>query len=125
MARSTWLGARRRSTEKGARNFVPVVGNGLQLARRLGERDVDDLVAVERGHAAELAVLDEVGGLQAEARREDAVAGRGGAAALDVPEDGDARLEPCPLLELAPDCLADAAVREQLVPELVDLALVL
>ena len=69
--------------------------------------------------------LDEVRRLEAEARREDAVARGGGAAALDVPEHGHARLVPGPALDLLAEPLADAALREQPVPELVDLALVL
>src|SRR4029077_16955432 len=74
---------------------------------------------------AEAALGDEVGRLQAEAGREDAVARRGAAAALDVPQHRDARLEARSALDLPAEALADPALREQPVPELVDLALVL
>ena len=109
--------------EERARHFVPVLGHGLQLCGRLLERDVDDAVAVQRGHAAEAALVDEVGRLQPVARREHAVARSGGAAALDVAEHGHARLEARPLLDLVRDARADAALGEPHVPELVDLAL--
>ena len=51
--------------------------------------------------------------------------GVGDAAALDVAEDGHARLEAGRLLDLLAEPVADAALREQLVAELVDLALFL
>src|SRR3954468_810229 len=86
--------------EEGPGYFVPVRGHGLQLRGRLVERDVDDLVAAQRRHAAELPLLDEVGGLEAEAGREHTVPRRRRAAALDVAEDGDAGLVARPLLDL-------------------------
>src|SRR5207237_6319105 len=48
-----------------------------------------------------------------------------GAAALHGAEHGDTRLEAGAVLDLVAEALADAALREQLVAELVDLALVL
>ena len=53
--------------------------------------------------------MDEVGRLEAVARREHAVARRRGAAALDVAEHGHARLEAGALLDLARERVADAA----------------
>ena len=67
-----------------------------------------------------LPLLDEVRGLEAEARREDAVAGGRAPAALDVPEDGDAGLEPGALLDVTAERLPDPAEHD--VPELVALA---
>src|SRR5204863_4744331 len=55
--------------------------------------------------------------LQPEARREHAVARRGGAAALHVPQYRHARLEPGALLDLPAEDVADAAEGD--VPELV------
>src|SRR5205814_121860 len=112
-------------TEECACDVVPLERHRFQLRRRLLQRAGDHLVAAQRRHLAEVACLDEVRRLQAEPRREDPVAGGGRAAALDVPEDGDARLEPGPARDLVAEALAYAALREQLVPELVDLALVL
>src|SRR4029079_10734886 len=83
------------------------------------------VVPAQRCHLPEVALLDQVCRLQPEARREDPVAGGGGAAALDVTEHGDARLVAGAALDLDAEPLADAALREQLVTELVDLALVL
>src|SRR5579885_3466160 len=111
--------------EEGAPDLVPVVGHGLQLRSRLLERDVDDVVALERRHAPELALRDAVVGLQPEARRANAVARRRGAAALDVPEHRDAGLEAGRPLDLLAQPLADAALRQQTMTELIHLALVL
>ena len=66
-------------------------------------------VAVQRGHPAEAALVDELGRLQPVARREHAVARGRRAAALDVAEHGDARLEPGPRLDLLRERVADAA----------------
>ena len=118
-------GVARVSAEERARDVVPLVGHGLQLRRRLAQRDGDDVVAAQRRHLAELACLDEVGRLEPEARREDAVVRGRRAAALHVPEHGHARLEAGAALDLVAELLADAALGEQLVAELVDLALVL
>src|SRR5262245_26621990 len=105
------------SAEERARDLVPVRGDGLQLAGRLLERDVDDLVPVQRRHPSEPTLVDELGRLHAEARREHAVARGRSAAALDVAEHGDPRLEPRALLDLAGERVADTA--EDDVPELV------
>src|SRR5207247_5904479 len=67
----------------------------------------------------------EAGGLEPQPRREQAVARRRRSATLDAAEHGHARLEAGALLDLAADRLADAPLREELVAELVDLALVL
>ena len=120
-----WVAVYKALAEERARHFVPVLGHGLQLGGRLVERDVDDAVALQRGHAAEAALVDEVGRLQPVARREHAVARGRGAAALDVAEHGHARLEAGALLDLVGDARADAALGEPHVPELVDLACVL
>src|SRR5205823_1214328 len=113
-----------RSAEKGARHVVPVLRHRLQLGGRLLERDVDDRVSVERRHPPEAPFVDEVGRLQPVTGREDAVARRRRAAALDVAEDGDARLVTGALLDLSRQPVADAALGQSDVPELVDLALV-
>src|SRR5437764_280573 len=84
------------------------VGRRRQLGRRLLARDVDDGVAAERRHLAEPASRDEVGGLQAVACGENAVARGRGAAALDVAENGDAGLEAGALLDLVGQRVADA-----------------
>ncbi len=108
------------SPEECAGDVVPLGGHGLELSGRFLERYVDDAVAVERGHAAEAPLVGEVGGLQSEARREDAVTGSRRPAALNVPEDGDPRLEPCALFDVMGERPADAP--EDDVPELVALA---
>ena len=64
----------------------------------------------------------EVRRLEPEARREHAIARRGGAAALHVAEHGDARLETGALLDLASEHIADAALGEDRVAELIRLA---
>src|SRR5207244_9394052 len=46
--------------EEGPRHVVPLLGHGLQLARRLLERHVHDRVALQRSHPAEVALVDEV-----------------------------------------------------------------
>ena len=91
----------------------------MSSLRRLLERDVHDRVAVKCRHAAEAPLVDEVGGLEAESRREDAVARCRDPAALDVSEHGDARLEPGSLLDLASQRITDPAEHD--VAELVGL----
>src|SRR4051812_10500512 len=83
--------------------------DGLQLRRRLGERNADDLVPAERGHLPPLVLRDHVGGVDAEAGAEHAVEGCRRAAALDVAEDGGAGLVAGPLLDHLGDLLPDAA----------------
>src|SRR5215213_8420552 len=107
-ARRLVLRSTRSSAEERSRDVVPLGRHRLQLRRRLRERHVDDLVAVERRHAPEAALVDEVGGFEPVARREHAVARGGGAAALDVAKNGDARLEPRSLLDLVCEGVADA-----------------
>src|SRR3989442_11451366 len=58
--------------EKGLRDVVPLRWHRLQLGGRLVERDVDDRIAVQRGHPAERLRLDEVGRLEPVARGENA-----------------------------------------------------
>jgi len=99
----------RRLPEERLRDVVPLGRHELQLGGRLGKRHGDDVVPAERGHLPELAGEREIGRLEAEARRQHAVAGRGAAAALDVAEHRDAGLEARPLLDLASERLADAA----------------
>ena len=94
---------------EGLCDVPPFRRDDLQLLRRLDERDVDDRVAVERGHAAEPARVDEVRGLEAEPGRQHAVARGRRAAALDVAEHRHARLEAGALLDLAGELAADAA----------------
>ena len=61
---------------------------------------------------------DEVGGLEAVARREHAVAGSRGAAALDVAEDGHPGLEAGPVLDLPRRARRRRRARQPDVPEL-------
>src|SRR5438445_13408737 len=127
MARSHGPGSGppRRLAEEGARDLVPVGRHGLQLGRRLFQRDVHDAVAVQRGHPAEAPLVDEIGGLQPIARGEDSIARRRRAAALDVPEPGDPGLEPGAPLDVSRDRIPDPALAEPYVAELVHLALVI
>ena len=69
---------------------------------------VHDRVAVKCGHATEPPVVDEVGGPEAESRREDPIARCRDPAALDVSEHGDAGLEPGSLLDLTSQGVADS-----------------
>src|ERR1039457_5190815 len=56
----------------------PICGDGIL------DGDIGDVQAVEHGDAAPLLVVDHVDGMQAVALAEDAVVGRGNAAALGV-----------------------------------------
>ena len=76
------------------------------------------------GHLPPVPLLHEVGGLEAEAQSEDAVACGGRAAALDVAEHRRARLHARALLDLLRNRFADGAVLDAHVAELVDLAFV-
>ena len=84
------------------------------------EGDPHDLTGLQGHHRAEGAVVDGVDGGDAEAGGQHPVEGRGGAAALDVTEDGHARLEPGARLDLLGQRLADAPQAH--VAEGVDLA---
>src|SRR3954462_12055648 len=81
----------------------------LQLRGCLAERHRDDLVSSQRRHLSELALVDHVGGLHAEAGGEDAVEGGRSAAALDVAEDRDAGLVAGLRLDQVRELLPDAA----------------
>src|SRR5436190_167769 len=98
-----------RSSEGGACDAVPLRRHRLQLRGRLRERDVCDLVAVQRSHPAESSLVHEIRRLEAVARREHAVARGRAAAALHVAEDGYARLVPGSLFDLAREHLPHAA----------------
>src|SRR5262249_21613383 len=95
--------------EEGLRHVVPALGDGFELGDRLRERDVDDVVPAQRGHAPPLALLDEIGGDKAEPCCEHTVACSGRATALHVPEHGHPRLEAGAALDLAGERLADSA----------------
>src|SRR5262249_42934751 len=84
----------------------------------------DDVVSVQSRHPAPASLLHEVGGLEAEAKTEDAIAGRRAAAALDVAEHGRAGLHPGAGLDLLRDRLSDGPVLDTDMAEVVDLALV-
>src|SRR6266511_665499 len=94
--------------EKSLCDGVPVLRDRLQLSRRVLQRHVDDAVAVECGHAPELALGDEICGLESVAGGKDAVACRGGAAALHMTQHRHARLVPGSLLDLPRERGADA-----------------
>src|SRR5205085_4167847 len=113
-----------KSSEERLRNVVPLGGHGLQLRRRVFERDVDDPVALQRRHLTKPPFVRQVGRLQAEPGGEHAVARSRGAAPLDVAEHRDPSLEAGALLDLAGERVADAALGEPNMAELVLLALV-
>src|SRR5438034_1960184 len=98
-----------RLAEEGLCHAVPLGWHGLELGRRLAQRHVDDRVAAQRRHPAPRSSEHEVAGLEPVARREDAVARRRRAAALDVPEHGHAGLVAGALLDLGREHVADAA----------------
>src|SRR5215471_21364055 len=79
----------------------------LELAGRLGDRDMDDLRTVQRHHHAERAVVHRVDGVDPEPRRQHPVECRWGAAALDVPEHRGPRLLAGALLDLVGEDLPD------------------
>src|SRR5262249_17081691 len=111
-------------TEECARDVVPLRRHRLDLGRRVPELDLDDPIALQGGHSPELPLVGEVGRLQPEARCENAIAGRRRPTTLNVAEHRDPTPEAGPLLHLARECIADAALREPNVPELVLLAFV-
>ena len=88
---------------------VTVLGHRLQLGGRLGQRDVDDVVAVQRRHPAEAAFADQVRRLEPVTGCQDTVARGRASAALDVPEDRDARLVAGALLDLGAELVAHSA----------------
>src|SRR6266567_4431662 len=85
-ADSTTVGRPTSSTKERLRGLVPGLRHELQLCGCLRQRHRDDVVAVERCHPPPLPLLHEIGGLEAEAQPEDAVARGRAAAALDVAE---------------------------------------
>src|SRR5207248_4214973 len=105
--------------EERARDVVPLAGHDLQLRGRLDERHRDHVVSSQRGHLSELAAEREVRSFETEPRGEDAISRRGRTAALHVAEHRDARLEAGALLDLSPERVTDAALRQDHVPELV------
>src|SRR6185295_14417486 len=95
-------------SEEGLSNRPPLRRHRLELRRGLRERHVDDLVAVQRCHPAELPLVDQVGGLEPVTRGKHSVTRRGGAAPLDMAQDRDPRLVTGSLLDLARELRADA-----------------
>src|SRR6185436_17730507 len=71
---------------------IEVHRHRLRPADDFVERPRDDVRRIPRDHRAEAALLDQLDGLAAEARREDAIEARRRAAALQVAEDDAARL---------------------------------
>src|SRR4029450_2260414 len=88
-------------------DVIPLGRHGLELRDGVGEGNLDDRVAVERGHRPPALLMDEVGGLEPVARRQYAIAGSGGSAPLNVPEDSDPRLEAGALLDLPREGVPD------------------
>src|ERR1017187_4776869 len=82
-----------RFLEQIVRELQPLLRHRLQLGRRGLEAHRDDGIAPQGGHLAESSFMNEVRGLDARARGEDAVEQRRAAAALDVADDGRARLD--------------------------------
>ena len=66
--------------------------DGLVVFDGLGEGDVADFVVLDADHHVALVVEEGVDGRGTHARGEDAVVGRRGAAALEMPEDRDAHI---------------------------------
>src|SRR5690606_10665149 len=93
----------------GGPDRVRIDGNALDLAHGLLEGDRVDVGRVEGDHGTEAALGDATDGGGAEAEGDEAVVGRGRAAALEVPEDEGAGLAPCPLGDLAGEALGDPA----------------
>src|SRR3954454_15504087 len=123
--RRTWRYRRGAAlTEERTRDVVPLARHDLKLRGRLGEWEGDDVIAAQRGHLPELAVEREVCRLEPEASGQHAISRRGGAAALHVAEHRDARLETGALLDLASERIADAALGEDHVAELIRLSAV-
>ena len=102
-------GGERPLSEERLRDLVPPGRHRLQLGDGVRERTATIESPWSAAIWPELALVDEVGGLQPVAGREHAVARGGGATALDVAEHGHARLEAGPLLDLARERLADPA----------------
>src|SRR5688500_15075105 len=90
-------------------DLVNLFVEALDAADGVVERDGDDLVGAQRRHLTPLPLQNHLDGLDAEARGQHAVEGRGRAAALDVAEVGVARLYPGPVLYLLREVEADAA----------------
>ena len=88
-----------------------VLGDGIAQGHR------NDLVAAQRRHPAELAVVHHVDGSQAVAGGQHAVEGAGRAAALDVPQHYGAGLKAGAAFDFARQNIADAA--QARVPEFV------
>src|ERR1043166_2447011 len=112
--------ARRKLTEEDLDILVEIHVEIALLLLNRGQRHVDDLEPGERNHPPPLPLAHEVDGLQAVARRDQAVERRRRPAALDVAEDGHAGLEAGALFDLLRDPVPDAA--QLLVAELVLLA---
>src|SRR6185312_13319523 len=111
--------------EQVVRELEPVLRHDLELRGRGLEADGHDLLAALGDHVAELALVHEVGGLDAHARAEDAVEHRRRAAALHMADHGRARLDLGLGLDDLGQALGDAAVLEDHVAELVELLLLL
>src|SRR3569832_155242 len=79
--------------EQVVRELEPVLRHDLELGGRGLEADGDDVLAALGDHVAELALVHEVGRLDAHAGAQDAVEHRRRAAALHVADDGRARLD--------------------------------
>src|SRR5947199_10399714 len=75
----------------------------------VGNRHRDDVFAAQRDHLPEVAGQHQVGGRGSEARGQHAVEGDRRAAALDVPEHGDADLELDLLRDVGGHLVGDAA----------------
>src|SRR5512143_911838 len=80
--------------EKDLGDRVEPLVDRLGLGQRLGQGDGDDVFAVEPNHQAEPLLVDEVDRGDPETGGQNAVEGRGRAAALDVAEDRHAGLDP-------------------------------
>ena len=114
---ATRVGRRRSGPKKALATSYQLRGTVFSSAVASCSEDVDDRVALQRGHPAPRAREDEVCGLEPVTSGEHAVARRRGAAALNVAENGHARLVAGSRFDLARECVADSAKPN--VPELI------
>src|SRR5674476_113877 len=82
-----WTPPRSVSAEEDLSLGHPLRWDRLERPHRFGQRDPDDVGAVQRDHHAEVLVVHRVSGVQAEPGRQHTVVCRGHSAALQVPQD--------------------------------------
>src|SRR2546423_13435401 len=93
------------SSKKHLRGSIDVIVNGAVLIRDLFKRDAYYLSASHRSHPAELAAQSNLDRMHAEPRSEHSIISRRRAAALNIAEHCDARLDIGARLDFAGDQL--------------------